>query len=695
MRLPSILARLAALVLMSVTLPAVAQAQTATVEWSDFGAAPLSPVPNPGTVTASDGTTVTVNYSLLTNGGFVQPGWGGGYVLYYNGNIGGVSPSLLMNMDNSAYDPGDKVVLDIALDRQATNLRFTVSDVDRATFQDSVEVFYDTGDGIWRNAADTAAFWSLGGMDVTRRNNGVMNGWTGTGSAANNSPSANVDFNFGNTGVTRVRIRFFSYSGWGNPDRSFVAVSRLQFDDRSPTDLSLNKQLLTANPPPGSSATFRLTVSNAATARQTATGVQVRDLLPAGFQFTSATGTGSYSAATGIWNVGSVAPGASVSLDITGTVNATPGATIVNSAEIIASDQEDRDSTPGNGVTTEDDYDSATLNVGGNRVAGTPPELSCSAGALTFDWTGNNWPAGSTFNSYNLAGLGNIQFTMALPAGGQWLNIGAFGGQSPVRQGSVHGGTNDLAVVQAVDLANRDDEVVTTINLPAVIQGAQFGLFDVDFGPNQFADKVTVEGRLNGLTVLPTLTNGTANYVIGNIAYGDQASNNNEAAGNVVVTFDEAIDTIIIRYGDHSTAPFNPGNQAIAIHDIAFCAPTTTLAVSKTSSVISDPVSGTDNPKAIPGAVVRYCIEITNEGSVSATAVNAIDFLPAGTSYVSSSLVSGTSCSATSQAEDDDASGADETDPFGASFAGGQVQAQASTLAPGASFAVAFRATVE
>src|SRR3546814_4124778 len=62
--------------------------------------------------------------------------------------------------------------------------------------------------------------------------------------------------------------------------------------------------------------------------------------------------------------------------------------------------------------------------------------------------------------------------------------------------------------------------------------------------------------------------------------------------------------------------------------------PTTNLAIAKTSGIVSDPVNGTTNAKAIPGARMRYCILVTNNGSGTATGIAIADPLPAGTSFV-------------------------------------------------------------
>ena len=457
-------------------------------------------------------------------------------------------------------------------------------------------------------------------------------------------------------------------------------------------DLSINKSVSNSNPSAGSSITYTIQVQSSAGSTGTATGVEVTDLLPSGTTYVTHSGPGSYNSGTGIWQIGSLAPGASATLSIQATVNATAGATVINSAEIIASSLADLDSTVNNGANGEDDYDTVSFTVSGSRTAGIPPVLSCPAGTSVFDWSTRTWSAGATSNSYAFGGLGTISFNMVNP--GQWLNNATFGGQSPSRQNGLHAGTFDWSVVQLVNLASRDDLVTTTISLPAAMPGAQFTIFDVDFGNNQFADRVIVEGRLGGSVVYPSLTNGVVNYVIGNAAYGDGASNNDSANGNVVVTFAQPIDTILIYYGDHSLAPSNPGQQAIALHDMTFCSPSTTIEVSKVSYVVSDPVNGAVSPRAIPGAIMEYCILIQNSGTSDATSVIANDPLPADMTFVTGSIVSGTSCATASQSEDDNASGSDETDPFGASFVGGTVTATAPFLAAGSNFAFTFRAAV-
>lgn len=60
------------------------------------------------------------------------------------------------------------------------------------------------------------------------------------------------------------------------------------------------------------------------------------------------------------------------------------------------------------------------------------------------------------------------------------------------------------------------------------------------------------------------------------------------------------------------------------------------LTVAKVSRIISDPVNGTTNPKAIPGATIEYCITVANAaGAATATNVAILDDLPADVIYSS------------------------------------------------------------
>ena len=74
------------------------------------------------------------------------------------------------------------------------------------------------------------------------------------------------------------------------------------------------------------------------------------------------------------------------------------------------------------------------------------------------------------------------------------------------------------------------------------------------------------------------------------------------------------------------------------------------LQITKTSSVISDPVNGTTNPKLIPGAEVEYVITVSNvgAGTVDASSLVLLDVMPAGMAFAVGTPVTFTNGTTTS-----------------------------------------------
>ena len=109
--------------------------------------------------------------------------------------------------------------------------------------------------------------------------------------------------------------------------------------------------------------------------------------------------------------------------------------------------------------------------------------------------------------------------------------------------------------------------------------------------------------------------------------------------------------------------------------------------VLKTSRIVSDPVSGTSDPKAIPGAVIEYCIAVSNAaGGATATNITVTDPLPANTTFEAGSIlldgtVTGSICNA------------DGT--TGGTFDGSTVSGPLSDIAAGSTATLVFRATID
>jgi uncharacterized repeat protein (TIGR01451 family) len=125
-------------------------------------------------------------------------------------------------------------------------------------------------------------------------------------------------------------------------------------------DIRVTKSVNDATPAVGTNVTFTMTARNLGP--DDATNVQVRDVVPAGLAFVSATPSqGTYTAGTGVWNIGNLANGVTVNLQITVTVNGTT--TVTNTAVLLAG------STPVDPVSANN---TARARVTGSTIPGLP-----------------------------------------------------------------------------------------------------------------------------------------------------------------------------------------------------------------------------------------------------------------------------------------------------------------------------------
>ena len=123
-------------------------------------------------------------------------------------------------------------------------------------------------------------------------------------------------------------------------------------------DLEVDKTVDDASVLVGEQVTFTVSVTNQRP--DDATGVEVTDALPAGMTYLShATGTGIFDSASLVWLIGDLAVDATVTLDL--TVSVDEAGTFVNEAEVAAANEEDSDSTPNDGGG--DNWDDGTVTA--------------------------------------------------------------------------------------------------------------------------------------------------------------------------------------------------------------------------------------------------------------------------------------------------------------------------------------------
>jgi uncharacterized repeat protein (TIGR01451 family) len=252
-------------------------------------------------------------------------------------------------------------------------------------------------------------------------------------------------------------------------------------------------------------------------------------------------------------------------------------------------------------------------------------------------------------------------------------------------------------------------QIFRTINVPS-----NFVIADVDFGV--FLTH-TYRSDLRITLTSPAGTTVTVMTWTGNVQSGDNLNDrfDDEAATAIGTHVAGAIDPLTPAPPPyfHSFRPSNPlsvfdGQNALGNWTLVICDAvgtdvgiftradlflTPALSVTKTSSITADTIS-VSNPKSIPGSTVRYCIVVTNPGPNVANNIVASDILPSTVTYNPGSIRSGATCVSAATVEDDNAIGADEGDPVGASFAANTISIRASTLAATGAINVIFEATI-
>ena len=96
--------------------------------------------------------------------------------------------------------------------------------------------------------------------------------------------------------------------------------------------------------------------------------------------------------------------------------------------------------------------------------------------------------------------------------------------------------------------------------------------------------------------------------------------------------------------------PNTPTSQAnfYNIDDVNIAVNLPILSVSKTVTLICDPLNGTTNPKNIPGSISRWTVTITNTGGASATLGQVADALSGSTTFDPNLVVGGSAATCTS-----------------------------------------------
>lgn len=417
--------------------------------------------------------------------------------------------------------------------------------------------------------------------------------------------------------------------------------AELIFAGANDADLSLDLQVNNEFPLSGETVIISITATSDGPQTSTPTA---EFIIPAGVTFVSATGDGTYNSATGIWSIGSgFAVGTPRTISISVTVPASGSFDFIS--QIASSNRTDPDSTPGNNVTTEDDYSAITVFV---QPPSTPPALNCPAidqFELAFGAPGttNGWSSGDltrTFTAADPVNAVNINLDFAITGDTGFLGQIA-GTDTPLSQTDYTGGISpaehSIGVSADFNTAAQFVTMEMDIGTPGVGIGAfQFTIFDVDLGG--WVDRLQFRGYLNGVAVSPFITPSAQNFVRGNEAIGTGGNaGQTSGAGNVTVTFNQPVDRVEWDYGNDASVGPNPAFQIIAMHTIKMCGRRVAdLSAVKTVEVYDPSSLGL---YMTPGNEVLYKITVTNSASATAPAedVDISDTLPDNLKFVSAS----------------------------------------------------------
>ncbi len=418
-------------------------------------------------------------------------------------------------------------------------------------------------------------------------------------------------------------------------------------------DLAVLKTVNNPTPVVGSTVQFTITVTN--NGPNGAAGAQVADVLPSGYSFVSASPSqGSYNSGTGVWTIGSIANGASVTMTVNATVKASGGTT--NTAIVSATTT---DPVPGNNSSSAStspvaqadlaitkNVNNSTPNVGGTvtfTIAVTNLGPSAAANVQVNDVL----PAGYTFVSatpsigtYNSStgvwsGIGTLPsgggasmtVTANVAPSGPYLNTATTSTTTTESNLANNSASASVSPVAVASLA-----VTKTDNSATYTPGGTgtYVIVVTNGGPSA-ASSVTVTDPLPaGLTLGGTVTCavagvatcGSVTGIAGQTSLGTTGATIAAGAGNSLtftapVTYASSMTTATLINTVNVTDPASPPASA---SDSSTRQAAVALAVTKTDG----------SSTYTPGGTAMYVVTVKNTGPSDAADVTVSDALPAG-----------------------------------------------------------------
>ncbi|MBO9675290.1 MAG: DUF11 domain-containing protein, partial [Sphingobacteriaceae bacterium] len=586
----------------------------------------------------------------------VSAGTGGGTITYrWESSANGSTWTTISGQTGPSYQPP-------ALTATTSYRRITISTV--STPASTCESAPTTPVTITVSALPTTA---NAGADQTQYNSGIftLQGnaptsgtgvWTVvSGSATINTPTDR------NTTVTIAKNTSATLRWTITSSPCAASADDVVITYTESTDLQIVKTVNKTNPTVGENVTFTITATN--NGPSNATGVQVNELLKAGYTFVSATpGTGTYNTATGIWAIGALNSNSSQTLSIVATVNANAtAANYGNDANITGTET---DPTPANNSTSITNIVPVpSIDLSLTKTASPKPAVAGNALTYTITLTNNgpstlkstdvvkitdNLPTGFTANTFT-ASTGtftsaNGNWTGLTLATGQSATLTIAGTLAATASGSISNTASVAAPTGTVDpnLTNNSQTDNTTISRqvdlaltktaspkPVVAGGTlTYTITLTNNGSSALlsSDVVNVVDNLPAGFTATTFTAaaGTYNQTNGNwtgLTLSNGQSTTLTITGTVAANASGTLNNSATVTAPSGTTDTNTGNNTAT--DATTINRSIDFAIAKTS---------TPNP-VIAGEALTYTITLTNNGTsqlLNTDIVKVVDVLPSG-----------------------------------------------------------------
>ncbi|WP_372792684.1 gliding motility-associated C-terminal domain-containing protein, partial [Lutibacter sp.] len=415
------------------------------------------------------------------------------------------------------------------------------------------------------------------------------------------------------------------------------------------SDLVTIKVVNILTPDEGDGIVYTITVSNIGS---DATGVSLTDNLPAGVTYVSDDSAGAYNSGSGIWTIGAIADGATVTLNITATVNAgTSGQTITNVTTAATGDQTDPDATTDtlsadilvnifSDIVLTKVVDNATPNTG-DTVTYTVTVTNNGAAAVTNLVVTDALPMGLTFGS-------------ATPSSGTWTapnwtigNLARGASESITIEALVVAAGTIPSITLTNIVTNTQDQIDTNVTLDdstadIVVTASNLVTTKVvdNATPNEgetivYTIEVSNAGSdATGVSLTDNLpagvtyisddslgayNSGSGIWTIGAIADGATATLNITATVNAGTSGDDITNFTTAAMGDQSD-PTTDGDDLSEL-----------ITVANNADIVLTKVVDNNSPNE--GDTITYTVTVTNNGPAAVTNLVIADALGAGLTF--------------------------------------------------------------